>query len=326
MLKRSLCLSSMLLLLVSLCPAGILGQSDSERTEIINELMRETGAKSKAELDEKLKILCRSQSLAIFITRVDLPYKLLLHSTNSKQLSSQAVLNTPVKPTMATYAVVPKNFVQFHRVFNEVPNIEALRRIKRINQTLIEKHLDTPSQYINQEGFKKFVSQSPANFIVILGHNERGGFIFPGDVAMSLSEMAKIWKDSGKRCIILSCKSNRYVADEASVTIDSFITYDEAINMASRLQNHFVSLPPNTKVTNIDVIKLLESIQKDHRIKSKARYIVTGLGVGAAVVGTIVIIQKAGDALSDDDNDEEQPMFEKPVKKRSKVSTKKHKK
>lgn len=325
MMKRSLCVHWMFLLIIVVISLKTSAQSISspqERLDIRSELMREVGAKNESEFDAKLKEYCVKIKISRVVATAPLPSKLLLRSQADIQRSKQTFLSEPVQPTLATYAVVPRSgsVSEFFMVFGEAPNVAAIRRIRQLNQLLTEKRWSVSKEFQGEEGFNKFVSETPANFIVVIGHNEDGGFIFPDDIAVGLSDMAKICKDNGKRIIILSCKSNRFVTDESALTIDSFITYDEAVNIASRLQAHFASLSLGSKVSNRDVNKLIASMQKGERVRTKGYYIVKGLGAGGAAIGTIWIIEKASEAFADKDKEQqlENPAKRKPEAKNGK--------
>ncbi|MBT1688894.1 hypothetical protein [Dawidia soli] len=115
--------------------------------------------------------------------------------------------------------------------------------------------------------------------IIIIGHNEDGAIKFPDKSKLKISDLDALAQKHSRVIVYLSCNSASFTSNPAT---GYFLTYDQAINVANRL-DFFV---PNPLMASHDHIreefqKIVDTYGKSSEAQFYLRVTVVGASVGA---------------------------------------------
>jgi hypothetical protein len=200
----------------------------------------------------------------------------------------------PGKPPLAGFAVVPQGRDEFYAVFDKFPGPDDIKSIS-IAQDVLDQNILTSSDNVPRslETFKSALSGTESDFYVVIGHNEKGALVVPPPpppkVLLSLAGMADICKESGKICLMISCKSDSFIADSgANVTLKRDVTYQDATQIAFEA-GRLIEVGTEADKTSLEIIEamplLVERLEKDQRLRSAVQWTVPQLAIGGAAVG-----------------------------------------
>ena len=152
-----------------------------------------------------------------------------------------------------------------------------------------------PDRDLTKESFEAKMAASPAPFIFLVGHNDRGRFRFADGKSGDLMMLSEAAMKHGKRLIIVSCKTSDHLTSEASIGTQRDLTYPEAFEITRRMQSYLASSP---SVSLASMKANLEKTETAVHRKSQAKYYVVHACHGIAGIAAIALII----SLLDDDD------------------------
>jgi hypothetical protein len=200
---------------------------------------------------------------------------------------------SPGKPPLSGFAVVPQGRDEFYAVFSKFPGPDDFKAIS-IAQN-VGQNISTNSDNIPRslESFKSTLSGTDSDFYAVIGHNENGSLVVPPPpppkTLLSLAGMSDICKETGKICLMISCKSDSAIADAgANVTLKRDVTYQDATQIAIEA-GRLIEVGTAANKTSIEIVEampiLVERLEKDQRLRSTVQWTVPQLAIAGAAVG-----------------------------------------
>jgi hypothetical protein len=132
-------------------------------------------------------------------------------------------------------------------------------------------------------GFADFLKHQPQDFVVMVGHNWNGEFVFRNGDHLSLVLMSKTCTALLKKCIFVSCRSKDYITD-GSVGVSRDLKMNEGIWIGSRIATWIDSQREPVALADLKIV--FSKMERDAHIRYHASYIVfSGCGAAVAAAG-----------------------------------------
>jgi hypothetical protein len=164
--------------------------------------------------DQKGKPECETPTNSLLALAQDSEFALA--STDDPELAGQAFVAEKLPPTLAIFGAIPRNKCEVQNVFHVIEGTEKLHpmetdlvNILECISSLVNLLTATSNDTQTAEGFQRFLNQSHAAYIAVLGHSENGILRFPDGSSSTLTEMARQCAAQGKRCIFPGCVSDK---------------------------------------------------------------------------------------------------------------------
>lgn len=198
--------------------------------------------------------------------------------------------NSPQKPLSGSTVVsfLPRTDTEFTAVHSYTPSASKLRESVRANERLNElfpagKIASPPS---NDTEMAELLRDAKTDYVIIIGHNDQGSFVFPNGSRNSLESMDGQCIEYKVRCIFLSCSAERYVQASSGSIED--ISPHQAYLIAKNLEQR-LSKADRTTLDREFVGSALQSIVSDVELSAKreikVKEIGTQAGAGFVVIG-----------------------------------------
>jgi hypothetical protein len=152
----------------------------------------------------------------------------------------------------------------------------------------------------NRDNFEARLKQSKASYIILVGHNDGGNFIFNHGSNLLLADMIVTASDQKKRLIVLSCRAKNYVPKGTPATSGE-ISYPEALVIADKLSKFIEGRDGATSLSEIN--SQLTPIEGQATQHFRWKYIIVA-GCKAAVSGVAIALLVY--ALSDDQEEKKE--------------------
>ncbi len=176
--------------------------------------------------------------------------------------------------SVSHYIVIPDNKKAYKKIFSKEVSSTEIEKIYNIKKELevhsniyISKVDDSKSQ------LESFISSSESEFVTLTGHNDNGYFIFPNGSKIQINKISEMCVEFKKRCIFLSCKSNRYIKQNIGVNVD--LSFFDAEYLIQKI-NYKSQQNKNEKISYDDfslfVREELDTILLNVQFKSKVIY------------------------------------------------------
>ncbi|MEL6466375.1 MAG: hypothetical protein AAFQ58_15530 [Pseudomonadota bacterium] len=153
-----------------------------------------------------------------------------------------------VEPTIRFATALPDHSTEFVSIFGREPTLAMLDETATTNRSL-NAFDDAAQSAKSADDIAQVISVSDENVIAIIGHNDGGKLIFPDGSQLEISEVANMCAAAEKRCVVLSCESSEFMADnETSISgVSRVITTYEALFISRRLSGYLKQLRSKDK-------------------------------------------------------------------------------
>ncbi len=196
--------------------------------------------------------------------------------------------------SVSTVVVAPTNVDEYNRMFPRSATTGSVEEIKDVADRLKQMSLTAASDW-NGDNFEARVGESKASYIILVGHNDGGDFIFNNGSHLLLADMVVKASDQKKRLIVLSCRAKNYVPKGSPATSRE-ISYPEALFIADKLSKFIEGRSGATSLSEIN--SQLTPIEEHASQHFMWKYIiVAGCKAAASGVAIALLIY----FLSDDD-------------------------
>jgi len=193
-----------------------------------------------------------------------------------------------------TVVIAPTNVDEYNKMFPTSATSGNVEEIRDIAGRLQQMSLAAASDW-NRDNFEARLKQSKASYIILVGHNDGGNFIFNNGSNLLLADMVVTASEQKKRLIVLSCRAKNYVPKGTPATSGE-ISYPEALVIADKVSKFIESRNGDTSLSEIN--SQLTPIEDQATQHFKWKYIIVA-GCKAAVSGVAIALLVY--ALSDDD-------------------------
>ncbi len=202
--------------------------------------------------------------------------------------------NHGLPSTVSTVVIAPTNVDEYNRMFPSSATSGNVEEIRDVAARLQQMSLAAGSDW-NGDNFEARLKQSKASYIILVGHNDGGNFIFTNGSNLLLADMVVTASDQKKRLIVLSCRAKNYVPKGTPATSGE-ISYPEALVIAGKLSKFIEGRNGATSLSEIN--SQLTPIEGQATQHFRWKYIIVA-GCKAAVSGVAIALLVY--ALSDDD-------------------------
>jgi hypothetical protein len=233
------------------------------------------------------------------------------------------------------YAVIPKTEAEYHNVFGKAKTYTQAASVdmfaaatavakqgtwKVADAATVKAAKMTAAQHLQY-----YIKSSKKSLVGVIGHNEDGLFKFADGSSMSIKDIAEACFSLKKKCVIISCNSEKYIAQapQAAQVVGGTSERPLFAHVPSLVDglNKFVldKAAKKEKVSYEKIEVALLSVMKEKRVDpglmqavmpepsggAKAIGVATAAGAGAVVIA----------ALTFGNQDEEEKRKQKQIKK-----------
>ncbi|WP_299047891.1 hypothetical protein [uncultured Tateyamaria sp.] len=153
-----------------------------------------------------------------------------------------------VEPTIRFATALPDHSTEFISIFGREPTLAMLDETTTVNRNF-NTFEDAAQSAKSADEIARVISGSDENVIAVIAHNDNGRLIFPDGSQLEIAEMANMCAAADKRCVVLSCESSDFIADNsASISgVSRVITTQEALFISRRLSGYLKRLRTQDK-------------------------------------------------------------------------------
>jgi hypothetical protein len=216
----------------------------------------------------------------------------------------------PGKKTASCFAVIPRTRSDYSALFPGEPFVSSakLMTVEVSNRVEKNKRFTAPPS-ASIDAYIHFLKRTPSRFVLIVGHNDAGRFIFPTGESLDLVAMAQMAKKGGKFPIFISCMAKEYLAKgdlgDTFVGLKGDITYYEAVDVAEAIASYIEKGTSSLEEANEtkystrclyevfgDLDKILQRVSSRMRLKYRVACILGSLKFPFLVTGLIILWER----------------------------------
>jgi prepilin-type processing-associated H-X9-DG protein len=162
-----------------------------------------------------------------------------LRENCSRRHSASAASQAKVEreATSAIMSQVPMSQGDFRAVFYLERNLSAgeLAEIESLQRFSTARGIDVVPTVKSNGGFASYLEKEGAANVIVVGHNDKGNFVFLDGSRTHLWSLTEECEKARKNCIFVSCRSSS-VLERGVVGVKRDLTLEEGIYIADRLQ------------------------------------------------------------------------------------------
>lgn len=161
-----------------------------------------------------------------------------LRTFSHNQLTSEELnyLNEPKTFSISHYIVIPDNKITYKKIFDKEVNSKEIDKIRNVKEKLeTHNNIYISESNDNKLQLKEFISNSESEFITWTGHNENGYLILPNGSKIQIDKISEMCIEFKKRCIFISCKSNKYINSSKDIGVNVDLSFFDAEKLIQKI-------------------------------------------------------------------------------------------
>jgi hypothetical protein len=139
---------------------------------------------------------------------------------------------------------------------------------------------------VTAENFDEKVKAVQGAFIILIGHNDNGNFVFVNGSKRDISDLANTCGASGKLCIFIACRSQESILAGAALGLRHEVTFAEGTEIAKTVMA-VLTRNAATGMSAEELTNYLRQTERKAHFRYQTKYLIFK-GCGAAL-GLMVI-------------------------------------
>lgn len=157
----------------------------------------------------------------------------------------EADVSKPEEPSVSILFALPQSDKEYQLIFPDKPLNSARRQEIASTNTFIGERLPElkdPAR-VTSESFDKWLDNAPGHFVIVVGHNNNGDFVFPDGSHYSLQGISEECAARQKRPVLISCQARKRLPprSRAAYATNRDVTMREGAELAVLTANILTS-------------------------------------------------------------------------------------
>ncbi len=214
---------------------------------------------------------------------------------SSPPKEAMAAANKRLPPTSSLFFLGPVNQNDYTKVFPESQgvtrsNLDELAKVR--GHLLHEFDRRDADRDTTAATFEQKVQKASGSFVMVVGHNSNGRFIFLDGSSEGISELAEMAAKHEKRAVFLSCRSRQHIKRSPAVGLSLDVEAKRALDLAKDIDK-FLKGREGRPVTLVEMHSFLNSAELKAERRHKVVFVAKRgchIASGLVVVGIVVCL------------------------------------
>ena len=191
----------------------------------------------------------------------------------------------PHPASVRSYFALPVTLSDFDTIYGTKHTLTPQREkeIGLVKQALVAQKRPDVDRNLTQNTLTRVLSREPATYLILVGHNEGGKFVFLDGSREDIGDFAATAAKYRKVAVFISCSAQRQV-QKLGVATRTDLTVAEALAIEAGLRTYFDS----SKTLNIEQVAARLRTEESHaKFKYRTRYLI--MKASCAVISGILV-------------------------------------
>ena len=187
---------------------------------------------------------------------------------------------------------LPLDTADYQAVFGTRKSISPIvtKELREAQDGLGRLGIGDPRRDVTSENFDTEVKSVPGAFVILVGHNENGEFVFVNGSRRGLADLANGCRAAQRFCIFVSCRSQEFLSASGAIGLKHEVSFNEGIYIARQL-TAAIDSEATKELSATNVASKLRDIEKKAHFRFQTRYLILkgcGTAVGLMVIALVL--------------------------------------